>query len=139
MLKVLHRVVTAQLLLLAPAFSWPFSKAVPTNHQFKAVSPTSSRLQSYKASVYLVLATLTAFSVYPLLSPKAAVPIVPLKQGKANYTVFNAGIWTVHFGFDNEGHDSQRGMRELIRDMDLDVVGLLETDLHRTAFGHRDL
>jgi len=45
----------------------------------------------------------------------------------------------VHFGIDNEGHDSQRGMRNLIRDMELDIVGLLETDLHRTAFGHRDL
>lgn len=57
----------------------------------------------------------------------------------------------------NEGRDSQRGMRDLIkcvygisfdiekrfnlcfRDMKLDIVGLLETDLHRTAFGHRDL
>jgi len=45
----------------------------------------------------------------------------------------------VHFGIDNEGHDSQGGMRNLIRDMELDIVGLLETDLHRTAFGHRDL
>lgn len=70
-----------------------------------------------------------------------------------------AGIWAVHFGIDNEGHDSQKGMLRVIKDMELDVVGLLETDLHvsvgcglgnlvlllirlavqRTPFGHRDL
>jgi hypothetical protein len=36
----------------------------------------------------------------------------------------------VHFGIDNEGRDSQRRMRDLVGDMKLDVVGLLETDLH---------
>jgi hypothetical protein len=30
-------------------------------------------------------------------------------------------------------------MRDLFRDMDLDLVGLLETDLHRPVFGSRDL
>jgi len=53
--------------------------------------------------------------------------------------LFNAGIWTLHFGIDNMGRDSQRGVTDLIRDMQLDIVGFLETDLHRTAFGHRDL
>jgi hypothetical protein len=56
-----------------------------------------------------------------------------------------AGVWTLHFGIDNEGRDSQRRVRDLIRcvepddlttayisisDMQLDVVGLLETDLN---------
>jgi len=44
--------------------------------------------------------------------------------------MLTAGIWTVHFGIDNEGRDSQRRMRDLVSDMQLDVVGLLETDLH---------
>ena len=29
--------------------------------------------------------------------------------------VVRTGIWTVHFGIDNEGRDSQRRMRDLIR------------------------
>jgi hypothetical protein len=33
------------------------------------------------------------------------------------------------FGIDNVGRDSQRSMRDLFRDIDLDAVGLLETDL----------
>ena len=41
-----------------------------------------------------------------------------------------AGIWTVHFGIDLEGRDSQPRMRDLVKDMDLDVLGLLETDLN---------
>jgi len=45
----------------------------------------------------------------------------------------------VHFGIDNEGRDSQRRMRDLVGDMQLDVVGLLETDLHRIPYGNRDL
>jgi len=49
------------------------------------------------------------------------------------------GIWTVHFGIDNEGRESQRAILRVINDLNLDVVGLLETDLHRTSFGHRDL
>lgn len=56
----------------------------------------------------------------------APIPAPAHARGK----ILNAGIWAVHFGIDNAGRDSQRSMRDLFRDMDLDVVGLLETDLH---------
>ena len=52
---------------------------------------------------------------------------------------FTVGIWTVHFGMDDEMWDSQKRMRDLILDSELDVIGLLETDLHRIVFGNRDL
>lgn len=96
---------------------------------------------------------------------------LPYKSGSR---ILNAGIWTVHFGIDNKGRDSQKGMTTLIkwvevlhaskyvnssfdRDLELDIVGLLETDLHvsllffsknaklitaatkRIPFGNRDL
>lgn len=83
------------------------------------------------------------------------LPSSPPRPFKPGPRIVQAGIWTVHFGFDNEGHDSQRGIRNLLRGMQLDIVGLLETDLHvrihrsifprlrlgsqRTSFGHRDL
>ena len=44
----------------------------------------------------------------------------------ASARISNAGIWALHFGIDNAGRDS---LRDLFRDMDLDAVGLLETDL----------
>lgn len=37
--------------------------------------------------------------------------------------MFNAGIWTVHFGIDNVGHDSQRRIRDVIR-----CVGLISAE-----------
>lgn len=53
--------------------------------------------------------------------------------------VFTAGIQTVHFGLDQLFHDSSRRMADLYSDLQLDVLGLLETDLHRSVFGNRDL
>ena len=53
--------------------------------------------------------------------------------------VWTAGIWTVHFGVDLAGRDSQRRMLDLIRDAEVDVLGLLETDLQRFVYGNRDL
>lgn len=51
---------------------------------------------------------------------------------------FNVGIWCVHFGLDNDMWLSEVRMRDLIRDAELDVVGLLETDTQRNIGGHRD-
>lgn len=45
----------------------------------------------------------------------------------------------VHFGMDEDGLESQGRMLDLIRGMQLDVVGLLESDLHRFVYGSRDL
>ena len=56
-----------------------------------------------------------------------------------DHRIFSGGIWAVHFGVDESGRDSQRRMMELVRDMQVDVLGLLETDLHRFVYGNRDL
>lgn len=42
----------------------------------------------------------------------------------------------MHFGVDKEGRDSQRRMRELVRDMQVDVLGLLETDCEPLILNH---
>jgi len=49
-----------------------------------------------------------------------------------------AGIWTVHFALDNGMWTSEKRMTDLIREMELDVVGLLESDLQRIIMGNRD-
>lgn len=53
--------------------------------------------------------------------------------------LITAGIWTIHFGLDNDMWASEDRMSDLIRDMELDVVGLLETDTQRITMGNRDL
>lgn len=52
--------------------------------------------------------------------------------------ILTAGIWTVHFSLDNDMWSSEYRMRDLIREMELDVVGLLETDNQRIIMGNRD-
>lgn len=122
-------VLVAQLAAMSFAFRWPKTK-------FRKLGPSlhiSGATASYIATL-LVVMSLTSVLVtifhWPMIGPS------PYKPGTG---ILNAGIWTVHFGFDNAGRDSQRRMRDVIRDMQLDVVGLLETDLHRTVYGNRDL
>ncbi|EGF99223.1 uncharacterized protein MELLADRAFT_40407, partial [Melampsora larici-populina 98AG31] len=50
-----------------------------------------------------------------------------------------AGIWTVHFGIDSGMWESQRRMRDIFQELELDVIGLLESDLQRIVMGNRDL
>lgn len=49
-----------------------------------------------------------------------------------------AGIWTIHFSLDNDMWSSEYRMRDLMRELELDVVGLLESDLQRIIMGNRD-
>lgn len=55
------------------------------------------------------------------------------------HKLITAGIWTIHFAIDNDMYSSEIRMRDAIRDLELDVVGLLESDLQRMIMGNRDL
>jgi hypothetical protein len=52
--------------------------------------------------------------------------------------ILTAGIWTIHFSIDNEGYSSEYRMRDLIKELEIDVIGLLESDLQRIIMGNRD-
>ena len=52
--------------------------------------------------------------------------------------VITAGIWTIHFSLDNDMWSSERRIRDLIKELEVDVVGFLETDLQRIIMGNRD-
>ncbi|KAH8117743.1 Frag1/DRAM/Sfk1 family-domain-containing protein [Phellopilus nigrolimitatus] len=122
-------VLLIQIALLAPAFEWPIFRS---NRSYPNLEfPFHFRMHSSCALAFMA-AAMGLVSLYrtPINAPR------PFKPGPR---IIRAGIWTVHFGMDNEGRDSQRAMRDLIQDMELDVVGLLETDLHRHVYGNRDL
>ncbi|CCE66062.1 hypothetical protein TPHA_0O00930 [Tetrapisispora phaffii CBS 4417] len=53
--------------------------------------------------------------------------------------LITAGIWTIHFGLDNDMWASEDRMIELLKDMELDVFGVLESDTQRIVMGNRDL
>jgi hypothetical protein len=96
----------------------------------KAVSSRLKRL----VTLPLLCISVTAFLVPAMRQvPPITQPYYPESR------VITAGIWTVHFSLDQGMWDSSRRMSSLIKDMKLDIVGLLETDLHRTVFGNRDL
>ena len=52
--------------------------------------------------------------------------------------VITAGVWTIHFSLDNDMWSSERRIRDLIRELEVDVIGLIETDLQRIIMGNRD-
>ena len=52
--------------------------------------------------------------------------------------ILTAGIWTIHFALDNDMWSSEYRMRDVIKELEIDVVGLLETDNQRIIMGNRD-
>jgi hypothetical protein len=53
--------------------------------------------------------------------------------------LMTTGIWTIHFGLDNDMWASEVRMRDLIEELEIDVIGFLESDTQRAIMGHRDL
>ncbi|TFY72042.1 hypothetical protein EVG20_g957 [Dentipellis fragilis] len=129
-------ILSAQMALLAFGFDW--RNILPSRAQ-RSPSATNLTLPfpaRKHTSIFLALTSILALGT-PLLRRPPPVPAPAPSHERAR--LFNAGIWTVHFGIDDAGRDSQRRIRGLIGDMQLDVVGLLETDLHRPVYGNRDL
>ncbi|CDR38357.1 CYFA0S02e00694g1_1 [Cyberlindnera fabianii] len=81
-------------------------------------------------AVFAAVSVLIAYLRMPVSEP---LPYHPDSK------LFTAGIWTIHFGLDNDMWSSEGRMRDLIRDLELDVVGLLESDTQRIIMGNRDL
>ncbi|KAK6360713.1 hypothetical protein TWF730_006841 [Orbilia blumenaviensis] len=88
-----------------------------------------------------------SYFIYSLASLELlAISIAYLRFPHLDYKPYHekekmvtAGIWTVHFALDNDMWSSERRMRDLIKEMELDVVGLLESDLQRIIMGNRDM
>ena len=78
----------------------------------------------------LVLTATFTYHLRPVITPEPYHP---------DSNLITAGIWTIHFGFDNDLWASEDRMIHLIKDMELDLVGLLETDTQRITTGNRDL
>ncbi|KAJ6544817.1 Frag1/DRAM/Sfk1 family-domain-containing protein [Mycena vulgaris] len=123
-------VLISQMACLSLAFKWPGLNPPVCVARKDGISPA---LLSYSR------ATLACFSIVSFLVTIYRAPAGFPQPFKPGPRILTAGIWTVHFGMDNEGRDSQRLVRDVVRDMELDVIGLLETDLHRIVFGNRDL
>lgn len=104
-LKAVRRVLIAQLAAILLAFRSPFR--ISTRHNSFLSIPSSTRTH--------ITATLCLLSLVSVLVTLLRWPAVGPRPFKPGTRVFNAGIWTIHFGIDNAGHDSQRRIRDVIR------------------------
>ena len=55
-----------------------------------------------------------------------------------NENLITAVIWTLHSLFDNGMWHRSTGMRNLIHKLELDLVGLIESDLQKIVIGNHD-
>jgi len=98
----------------------------------KPANPAARRTRSYYMYIIGTLQLLSASVSYLRFPSYDYAPYHPTSN------VITAGIWTIHFALDNPMWDSTRRMRDLIRDAELDLVGLLESDTQRIIMGNRD-
>ena len=97
-------VLAVQMVGIALAFKWPgiATSPLPDMHLSSSIK---SRIQASLGLLTLV-SVLASMYRWPSQTPQ------PYRPGPR---ILRAGIWTVHFGIDDEGRDSQRRMRDLIR------------------------
>ncbi|TKX24517.1 hypothetical protein C1H76_3124 [Elsinoe australis] len=96
------------------------------------ISPFFRRQRSYYIWILLALQLVSASVAF------LRFPTYDYKPYHPNEKSLTAGIWTIHFAIDNDMMSSEKRMGDLIREMELDVVGLLESDLQRIIMGNRD-
>ncbi|RCK66211.1 Protein CWH43 [Candida viswanathii] len=84
------------------------------------------------------LTIVTALSALAIAVFVKRYPTEPFRPYNEDSKSFTAGIWCVHFGLDNDMWSSETRMANLIKEAELDIVGLLESDTQRLIGGNRD-
>lgn len=98
----------------------------------KPPNPAAKRQRSYYIYILFALQLLSASIAF------LRFPSYNYTPHHANYGLITAGVWTIHFALDNPMYDSARRMRNLIKELEIDVIGLIESDLQRIIMGNRD-
>ncbi|KKA23469.1 Integral plasma membrane protein [Rasamsonia emersonii CBS 393.64] len=114
----------------AGIFSAAVTNSGPTKKQF--INPHGRKQRSYYIYVLAVLQLLSVAVAYLRFPTNDYTPYH--KDDK----VVTAGIWTIHFALDNDMWSSERRMFNLIKEAEVDVLGLLESDTQRIIMGNRD-
>ena len=107
----------------------------------EAGGSTSSRRKQHnfgrmKSPYYVYI--LAAIQLLAVSISYLRFPTNDYKPHHADDKVITAGIWTIHFSLDNDMWSSERRMRDVLQELELDVVGLLESDNQRIIMGNRD-
>ena len=122
---------TTMVMIGAGIFSALITNASTTGRKVKH-SPKGRKASAYYIHVLLILQLLTASIAY------LRFPTNNYEPYHKDEKLISAGIWTIHFSLDNDMWSSERRMRDVIKELELDVIGLLESDLQRIIMGNRD-
>ncbi|KAH8643896.1 hypothetical protein IG631_01360 [Alternaria alternata] len=127
-------VMTAMMLQIgAGIFSVSAQPPALKNYKGKAViTAAAGRQRSYYLYVLGALELIAIATAYLRFPSYDYTPYHPETKS------ITAGIWTIHFSLDNDMWSSEYRMRDLIKEMEVDVIGLLESDLQRIIMGNRD-
>jgi endonuclease/exonuclease/phosphatase family metal-dependent hydrolase len=97
-------------------------------------SPATRKSRTYYLYLLATLELLACSIAFIRMPPAAYAPTLVTHPEKS----LTAGIWTIHFAIDNDMWSSEHRMRDVLKELDLDVIGLLESDLQRIIMGNRD-
>ena len=128
-------VMTATVLLIAAGVIAAGVYAVPKPGSTAKSSPRSRRKILSRPTVYVLLCALQLLAVCIAYLRFPTNDYVPYHQDDK---IITAGIWTIHFSLDNDMWSSERRVGDLIKELEIDVIGLLESDLQRIIMGNRD-
>lgn len=124
---------TTMIMIGAGVFSSQHNNSPAKQKSFRPPpNPAARRQRSYYIYVLLALQLLSASVAY------LRFPTYNYEPYHKDAKLITAGIWTIHFSIDNGLWSSERRMEQLIRETELDLVGLLESDLQRIIMGNRD-
>lgn len=120
---------TAVVLLIVGVFNYQLRNR---DSNITRIEVRGSKILGHTVKIVTVLVAASAAAFAHRL------PSAPFRPYNADSKSFTAGIWCVHFGLDNDMWSSETRMRDLIRDAEVDIIGLLETDTERLIGGNRD-
>lgn len=83
-----------------------------------STSPFQKRVKSYYFCCLFILELMAAAIAY------MRFPSLDYEPYNKDAKVVSVGIWTVHFGIDNDMWSSERRMRDLIKEMEVDIIGM---------------
>ncbi|KAH6845664.1 Frag1/DRAM/Sfk1 family-domain-containing protein [Chaetomium sp. MPI-CAGE-AT-0009] len=124
--------LTMMLLIGAGVFDLISQQAKSAHKQAAARRAINTHHRKYH------LGALGVLNILFLCASFLRFPTNDYKPYHAEERALTAGIWTIHFSLDNDMWSSEYRMRDLIKELEVDVVGLLESDLQRIIMGNRD-
>lgn len=125
-------VMTAMMLQIGAGI---FSATPAGKTRSKSKSKHSFAPQRLRSNYVYILGVLQLLSVSIAY---LRFPTYDYKPYHPDQRLVTAGIWTIHFSLDNDMWSSERRMRDVIKELEIDVIGLLESDLQRVIMGNRD-